>query len=82
MRLYEKLSYKLVGTLLVFFLVALVAIGMTLRKTWQFEGGAAAINDAGSERMRSFHIALLLSEGVNSGKEAAALRQEIEQEVA
>lgn len=82
MKLYEKLSYKLVGTLLAFFLVALVAIGMTLHKTWQFEGGAAAINDAGSERMRSFHIALLLSEGVNSGKDAAALRQEIEQEVA
>ena len=41
-----KLSRKIVGTLFVFFLVALSAIGMTLYLSWQLEGVAAAINDA------------------------------------
>lgn len=82
MMLYEKLSYKLVATLLLFFLVALGAIGMTLWKAWQFEGGAAAINDAGSGRMRSYRLAFLLSEGVRSGQDKAQLRKDIQREVA
>ena len=31
--------------------LALVAIGLTLRLTWSLEGGAAAINEAGRMRM-------------------------------
>ncbi|MEN9478953.1 MAG: hypothetical protein RLZZ298_348 [Pseudomonadota bacterium] len=56
-----KLSRKIIGTLFVFFLVALGAIGMTLAISWQLEGVAAAINDAGSERMRSYRIGHLMS---------------------
>lgn len=56
-----KLSRKIVGTLIVFLLVATTAIGLTLLISWQLEGVAAAINDAGSQRMRSYRIAHLMS---------------------
>ena len=51
------LSVKITGMLLGFFLVALVAIGLTLFISWHLEGAAAAINDAGSLRMRVFRFA-------------------------
>jgi two-component system nitrate/nitrite sensor histidine kinase NarX len=37
----------------VFLVVALGSIGMTLLVSWKLEGSAAAINDAGSLRMRA-----------------------------
>lgn len=51
------LSVKITGMLLGFFLAALVAIGLTLSISWHLEGAAAAINDAGSLRMRVFRFA-------------------------
>ncbi|MBI2276278.1 MAG: type IV pili methyl-accepting chemotaxis transducer N-terminal domain-containing protein [Dechloromonas sp.] len=56
-----KLSRKIVGTLVIFLLVATTAIGLTLLISWQLEGVAAAINDAGSQRMRSYRMAHLMS---------------------
>ena len=50
--------------LLLYFFVALIAISSTLYISWQLEGGAAAINDAGSERYRSFQISFLLAQYV------------------
>jgi len=73
-----KLSRKIVGTLFLFFLVALCAVGMTLAISWQLEGVAAAINDAGSERMRSYrmaHLMGLVSDDKVHAQEAAALLQ-------
>lgn len=49
-----------------YFAVALVAIGSTLLVSWRLEGGAAAINDAGRERMRSYRIAYLLEQQVTN----------------
>lgn len=57
----QKLSGKIIGILLGFFLVALSAIGLTLFISWQLEGAAAAINDAGSLRMRAWRIAYHLA---------------------
>lgn len=57
----RKLSTKIIGILVGFFLCALVAIGLTLYVSWQLEGVAAAINDAGSLRMRSWKIAHALA---------------------
>lgn len=57
----RRLSQKIVGLLLAFFVVSALAIGLTLRISWQLEGVAAAINDAGSQRMRSYQIAYLMS---------------------
>jgi nitrate/nitrite-specific signal transduction histidine kinase len=55
--------------LLLYFLIALIAIGTTLLFSLRLEGGAAAINDAGSERMRSYRIAYLLQQQVESPSE-------------
>ena len=59
-----KISQKITGLLVFYFLVAVVAIGSTLFVSWQLEGSAAAINDAGKERMRSYRIAFLLAQQV------------------
>jgi two-component system nitrate/nitrite sensor histidine kinase NarX len=58
-----KLSAKLVGIQVFFLAVALVSIGLTLLVSWRLEGSAAAINDAGSLRMRTYRLAYLAQEG-------------------
>ena len=76
-----KLSRKIVGMLFVFFLVALSAIGMTLYLSWQLEGVAAAINDAGSQRMRTYRMAHLMFRDLESKQEAGgggSLQRELE----
>src|SRR3989338_9184611 len=75
-----KLQEKITGLLVFYFLIALVAISSTLYVSWRLEGGAAAINDAGSERMRSFHIAFLLAQQVQ--QPSVELRRDIEAKVA
>ncbi len=45
------------GTLLV---LALAAIGLTLWVTWQLEGGAAAVNEAGRLRMQTWRLVATL----------------------
>ncbi len=75
-----KLQEKITGLLLFYFLIALVGISSTLYVSWRLEGGAAAINDAGSERMRSFHIAFLLAQQVQ--RPSAELRRDIEAKAA
>jgi len=58
---WQKLSSKIVGALLAFLVPALVAICVTLYLSWQLEGSAAAINDAGSLRMQCYRLTVLLS---------------------
>lgn len=74
-----KIRDKIIGLLVFYFLVALVAIGSTLLVSWRLEGGAAAINDAGRERMRSYRIAYLLEMYVN--QPSSSLRFDIDHEV-
>ena len=74
-----KLQEKITGLLVFYFLVALVAISSTLYVSWRLEGGAAAINDAGSERMRSYHIAFLLAQYVR--QPSVELRHTIESKI-
>ena len=76
-----KLSRKIVGTLFVFFLVALSAIGMTLYLSWQLEGVAAAINDAGSQRMRTYRIAYLMARSLEVKGEVAAMARDMQTEI-
>src|SRR5512134_1926123 len=56
----------LVGT--PFLLLALVSIGLTLWVSWQLDGGAAAVNEAGRMRMQTYRLALSAGTG-----DAAAL---------
>jgi nitrate/nitrite-specific signal transduction histidine kinase len=74
-----KIREKIIGLLVFYFIVALVAIGSTLLVSWRLEGGAAAINDAGRERMRSYRIAYLLERQVK--QPTAQLRNDIEYEI-
>lgn len=59
--LNRNLARKILGILVCFFLVALCAISVTLFVSWQLKGASAAINDAGSLRMRThligYHVA-------------------------
>ena len=54
-----KLSAKLVGIQIFALVVALASIGATLLVSWRLEGSAAAINDAGSLRMRTYRLAYI-----------------------
>jgi two-component system nitrate/nitrite sensor histidine kinase NarX len=76
-----KLSRKIVGMLFVFFLVALSAIAMTLYLSWQLEGVAAAINDAGSQRMRTYRMAHLMSSGLENRQESVAFASRLQVEL-
>jgi len=80
-----KLQKKITGLLVLCFLIALVAISSTLYVSWRMEGGAAAINNAGRERMRLYHIAFLVARQVGElsqpqPQEALSLRVAIEAE--
>ena len=44
-------------------LLALASIGLTLWGTWQLEGGAAAVNEAGRMRMQAWRLAQTLPSG-------------------
>ena len=74
-----RIRDKIIGLLVLYFLIALVAIGSTLIVSWQLEGGATAINNAGRERMRSYRIAYLLEKMLQHPTEQ--LRFEVNQEV-
>ncbi|MBT0961344.1 type IV pili methyl-accepting chemotaxis transducer N-terminal domain-containing protein [Denitromonas sp. IR12] len=77
----QKLATKIIGVLLAFFLLALVAIGLTLYSSWKLEGVAAAINDAGSLRMRSWkvahHAAVLPLDGASRDARLVVLRHDM-----
>lgn len=51
-----SLSKKLIRTGTGLLLVALTSIGLTLWVTWQLEGGAAAVNEAGRMRMQTWRL--------------------------
>lgn len=57
MRHTVSLARKLGLVGLSFLFVALVSIGLTLWVTWQLEGGAAAVNEAGRLRMQTWRLA-------------------------
>ncbi len=81
MRRPRKLSAKLVGIQILFLAIALVSIGLTLLVSWRLEGGAAAINDAGSLRMRTYRLAYLAQDMQRPGGSAQSDRELIRREV-
>lgn len=66
------LGTKLALVALPFLLLALVSIGLTLWVSWQLDGGAAAVNEAGRMRMQAYRLALSAGTG-----DAAALPAQI-----
>jgi two-component system nitrate/nitrite sensor histidine kinase NarX len=67
-----RLSTRIVGALVGFLLLALVAIGTTLWLSWQLEGAAAAINETGSVRKQEYRLAMLLGRDVHAPAEGHA----------
>ena len=62
----RKLRTKINAILVAYFLFALSVILLTLYVAHQLEGGAAAINDAGSQRMRTYGLAYRLHQAANA----------------
>ena len=60
----------LVGT--PFLVLALLAVTLTLWVSWQLDGGAAAVNEAGRLRMQAYRIAMSVST-----RDAAQLREQV-----
>jgi two-component system nitrate/nitrite sensor histidine kinase NarX len=55
------LAAKLYVSGLTFLLLAMTSIGLTLWVTWNLEGGAAAVNEAGRMRMQTYRLTVELS---------------------
>jgi two-component system nitrate/nitrite sensor histidine kinase NarX len=58
-----NLAKKLAAIGAAFLVLALASIGLTLWVTWNLEGGAAAVNEAGRMRMQTYRLALSLDSG-------------------
>jgi two-component system nitrate/nitrite sensor histidine kinase NarX len=69
-----SLSTKLGAIGGVLMLMAMASIGLTLWVTWQLEGGAAAVNEAGRMRMQTWRLAQTLP-----GQDSARLQQQLAQ---
>ena len=63
MHKHHSLKAKLGAIGGVLLLMALLSIGLTLWVTWQLEGGAAAVNEAGRMRMQTWRLAQTLDSG-------------------
>jgi two-component system nitrate/nitrite sensor histidine kinase NarX len=59
----RSLASRLVATGVVFLAIALASITVSLWVTWQLEGGAAAVNEAGRLRMMTYRLAYDVSNG-------------------
>ena len=68
----RNLGPKLVGIQIFALAIALASIGATLLVSWRLEGAAAAINDAGSLRMRTYRLAYLAEEAGRGGPDSPA----------
>src|SRR5512140_886245 len=68
------LTAKLYTSGLSFLVLALASIGLTLWVTWNLEGGAAAVNEAGRMRMQTYRLALEVANNPGSPQALAMAR--------
>ena len=80
--LWERLSTRLAASVIVALVIFLTMIGWTLWLSWQMEGAAAAINDAGTLRMRANQVALSLESFPTDrgGRVATTLSKQLQQQ--
>ena len=74
------LASKLMGIGGLCLVLALASVGLTLWVTWQLEGGAAAVNEAGRMRMQSYRLALRLQTPAQPAGQAE-LNQQVERQL-
>lgn len=67
------LANKLLSIASAFLVLALGSIALTLWVTWQLEGGAAAVNEAGRMRMQSYRLAIVLSQPTPAAERRAGM---------
>ena len=60
-----SLSRKLIRTGAALLVIGLASISLTLWVTWQLEGGAAAVNEAGRMRMQTWRLSSSVQAGVS-----------------
>lgn len=72
-----SLSVKLIRIGSGLLVIALASIGLTLWVTWQLEGGAAAVNEAGRLRMQTWRLASMV-QAPNSPLVVASLVQQFD----
>ena len=70
----RTLSARLVATGTALLVLALASISLTLWVTWNLQGGAAAVNEAGRLRMQTYRLALSLRSGGSSAELQALAR--------
>ncbi len=68
------LTAKLYASGASFLVLALASIGLTLWVTWNLEGGAAAVNEAGRVRMQTYRLAMAVSGDADPAAVAAMVR--------
>jgi two-component system nitrate/nitrite sensor histidine kinase NarX len=56
----KRITFRILLTTVLGLVLTMMAIGYTLLLSWQLEGGAAAINEAGKLRMLSYRLALVI----------------------
>lgn len=78
---WRRVSVRVIGVVILSMMLALLSIGVTLFISWQLEGNAAAINDAGSLRMRSYRIGLLIAESQSGQVPAVRTRDLVQDEM-
>ena len=81
LNLNRNLGRKILGMLVVVFLCALTAIGATVYLSWQLKGASAAINDAGSLRMRTYQMGYHLAQGPREGQSTQDFADRIHKDV-
>jgi two-component system nitrate/nitrite sensor histidine kinase NarX len=70
-----SLSTKLIRIGATLLVLALASIGLTLWVTWQLEGGAAAVNEAGRLRMQTWRLASAVQSAAPGDAVAARVRE-------
>src|SRR6185369_3142233 len=75
------LTAKLYTSGITFLVLALASIGLTLWVSWNLEGGAAAVNEAGRMRMQTYRMALEVS-GASDSDAALALARSFDESLA
>ena len=76
------LTAKLYTSGATFLVLALASIGLTLWVTWNLEGGAAAVNEAGRMRMQTYRLALELSGNRPIRRRSPALARSFDESLA
>jgi two-component system nitrate/nitrite sensor histidine kinase NarX len=71
----KRLTFRILMTTVIGLALTLTAIGYTLLLSWQLEGGGAAINEAGSLRMRSYRLAMVLEHPTKGSSVAQELQE-------